>query len=133
MAIAILRASIPGTLQAMNAVLAAAIEDIGATPANPMNNRIVAWTYEGTEVELKDWSLNTLLRENVQGLTFWMDNGQDFFVSWRQDGELHELSFSEAAGDYMSLQKIFGSLMRKMAPLYRLSFSHAPMLSVGFE
>ena len=70
MAIAILRASIPGTLQAMNAVLAAAIEDIGATPANPMNNRIVAWTYEGTEVELKDWSLNTLLRENVQGLTF---------------------------------------------------------------
>ena len=133
MSIATLHALIPDAMNRVYDVLTEAMAYIGAAPINPTSNKILSWNCQGEEVELKEWSLQTLNENNIQGIIFWTKGGEDFYVSLLRTGECIDLAFSEAVGNYKILELIFGYLMRTIIPLYRGTFPNGSILKVKFD
>lgn len=103
------------------------------TPVNPSFGKILAWSYEGDELELEFWSADELERMKIQLMTFWDSNGVDLLVSWQLAGNQWSLGFSEARGAYSILERVFGYLARKMATHPSRQTSDFPVIVFGFE
>ncbi|MGJ7612139.1 MULTISPECIES: hypothetical protein [unclassified Variovorax] len=82
---------------------------------NPYCGKILAWSCEGEEMELENWSVDELEKMKIQLMTFWDSKGVDLTVSWQSIGDQWSLGFSEARGEYFILERVFGYFARKMA------------------
>lgn len=103
------------------------------SPINPNLGKILAWTYEGNEVELEGWSTDELRNMKIQLMTFWNNDGADLLVSWQPVDSQWSLGFSEARGAYSILERIFGYFARKMAMHPLRKTNELPVIVFGFE
>ncbi|SCX73129.1 hypothetical protein [Variovorax sp. EL159] len=102
-------------------------------PVNPSFGKILAWSYEGDEIELSDWSAGELMKKKIQSMTFWDVNGLDLLISWQVVDGGWSVGFAEARGAYSILEKIFGYFARKMAIQDLGRVSDVPVIVFGFE
>lgn len=128
-----LKINVPGGFHAVHEIVIGVSNCLGATAINPTFKEIVAWTDEGDERRLNDWHEDTLINNAIQGITLWVSTGNDIFVSWRIEDNNWMLTFSEARGDYLCLEKIFGYLARNVFLPHKDYFSDRPVIIFAYD
>jgi hypothetical protein len=102
-------------------------------PVNPSFGKILAWSDEGDEIELEGWSRDELIGKKIQLMSFWNSDGSDLMVSWQLMDNQWSLGFSEARGEYLMLEKVFGYFARKMSMHPFRNSNDLPVIVFGFE
>jgi hypothetical protein len=108
---ATLRVAISGGIEDVFQRVDALRDYLSSSPLNPNHKKILAWTDQGDEIDLPKWSIEGVVGMQVQGITFWLNEQDDYFASWYQTAEnLWSLGFGFSLSTDLP-ELIFGYLV----------------------
>jgi hypothetical protein len=130
---ATLRVVIPGGIEDVFQLVDALRDHLSSSPLNPNHKKILAWTYQGDEIDLPRWSIEKVVSLQVQGITFWLDERDDYFCSWYQTTKnLWSVGFGFSLSTNLP-ELIFGYLARTAATTGRSFFGDQAAIVFSFE